>query len=244
MVNTECPNIPQPEVTPDEWADACGRMCSIDGFEITGKSILVAVRKPSDIPECGEFAQSVARACNHLAAFSAGHPRKVGRDELLRLCSDVNEKIVAGAVESKMLNGGREGRRFTKDSPPDPPSRFSARTAWEMLEAHSWRFSLLASELCSTSGTGLLPIDTAHRAGGFCYTFPLDMATVCPFGALNGMTGRMVGEALRLRLRLPFYGFQMTRNTWLNELGKQQERGQHFSDLSTIPVAQLYGNVV
>ena len=84
----------------------------------------------------------------------------------------------------------------------------------------------------------------AHRAGGFAYTFPFDMATVCPFSALNGMTGRMVAEAIRLRLRLPFFGFQMNKNQWNSELSKQQGRGHHFSELSVIPVAELYGNVV
>jgi hypothetical protein len=219
-------------------------MCSIDGFEITGKSILVAVRNPSDIPECGEFARSMAKACNLLSRFAHGPQIEVGSEELLQLCTTVNQNLVAGAVESKMLNEGREGRRSGPDSPPEPPSRFSARQAWEMLESHSVLLSSLAAELAGSSGSGYLPISTAHRIGGFCYTFPLDMALVCPFGALNGMTGRMVAEAVRLRLRLPFYGFQMNRSTWLNELAKQQERGQHFSEQSIIPVANLYGNSV
>ncbi len=215
-------------VSSDDWADACGRMCTVDGFDITGKSILIAVRKPSDIPECGEYAKSVAQACNHLAIFSARHPRLIGPKELVELCISVNDSIVAGAVESKMLNEGREGRRVLK----------------EMLVEHSARLSRVAADLIPSAGTGYLPMENAHRAGGFAYTFPLDMATVCPFGALNGMTGRMVAEAIRLRLRLPFFGFQMNRNQWNSELSKQQERGQHFSDISIIPVAELYGNVV
>jgi len=231
-------------VSSDDWADACGRMCSVDGFDITGKAILIAVRKPSDIPECGEYAKSVAQACNHLANFSARHPRLIGPKELLELCIAVNEKIVAGAVESKMLNEGREGRRAMKDAPPERPSPFSARDAWEMLVDHSARLSRIAADLKPSAGTGYLPMEKAHRAGGFSYTFPLDMATVCPFGALNGMTGRMVAEAVRLRLRLPFFGFQMNKSQWNSELSKQQERGQHFSELSVIPVAELYGNVV
>ena len=237
------PNFCAP-VSSDDWADACGRMCSVDGFDITGKAILIAVRKPSDIPECGEYAKSVAQACNHLAIFSARHPRMIGPKELLELCTAVNAKIVTGAVESKMLNEGREGRRVMKDAPPERPSPFGAREAREMLVDHSARLSWIAADLNPSAGTGYLPMANAHRAGGFAYTFPFDMATVCPFGALNGMTGRMVAEAIRLRLRLPFFGFQMNKNQWNSELSKQQGRGHHFSELSVIPVAELYGNVV
>lgn len=231
-------------VTSDEWADACGRMCTVDGFEITGKSILIAVRKPSDIPECGEFAKSVAQACNDLSRFAFRHPRKIGAKELVDLCTAVNAKLVAGAVESKMLNEGREGRRLTKEAPPDRTTGFSPRDAWDLFIEHSARLGRIAAELNPSAGTGYLPMVNAHRAGGFAYTFPFDMATVCPFGALNGMTGRMVAEAVRLRLRLPFFGFQMTKQQWFAEMKKQQERGHHFSELSVIPVAELYGNVV
>lgn len=219
-------------------------MCTVDGFEITGKSILIAVRKPSDIPECGEFAKSVAQACNDLSRFAFRHPRKIGAKELVDLCTAVNAKLVAGAVESKMLNEGREGRRLTKEAPPDRATGFSPRDAWDLFIEHSARLGRIASELKPSAGTGYLPMVNAHRAGGFAYTFPFDMATVCPFGALNGMTGRMVAEAVRLRLRLPFFGFQMTKQQWFAEMKKQQERGHHFSELSVIPVAELYGNVV
>lgn len=239
-------SVPPPcaPVSSDDWADACGRMCTVDGFEITGKSILIAVRKPSDIPECGEFAKSVAQACNDLTRFAHRHPRRIGAKELVDLCSAVNARLVAGAVESKMLNEGREGRRYTKESPPDRVPPFEPRVAWELLLEHAERLSRIAAELNPSTGTGYLPMMNAHRAGGFAYTFPFDMTTVCPFGALNGMTGRMVAEAVRLRLRLPFFGFQMTKQQWFAELAKQQDRGHHFSELSVIPVAELYGNTV
>lgn len=231
-------------VSPDDWADACGRICTIDGFELTGKAILIAVRKPSDIPECGEFAKALAQSCNDLIRFASRHPRVIGERELIDLCVAVNRRLIAGAMESKMLNEGREGRRVAKDAPPDGVPPFTPEAAWKMLEDHSALLTRVAAEMVPGDGTGYLPLEVAQRAGGFAYTFPFDMATVCPFGALNGMTGRLVAEAVRLRLRFPFFGFQMTRAHWSGELVRHRERGYHFSEFSIIPVAEMYGNVV
>lgn len=127
------------------------------------------------------------------------------------------------------------------DAPPDGSPMFSPQTAWDKFREHSARLSEVADSLVP-GNTGLLPMEAAHRAGGFAYTFGFDMATVCPYGALNGMTGRLVAEAIRLRLRLPFWGCRFTKSSWWSEMARHRERGEYFSEFSIIPVAELYGN--
>jgi len=196
---------------------------------------------PNDVPELGEFAKGMSRCCNELWKFGSSKTKIVRSEEFVALCDSVNEKLIDGSVLAKMIKDERRGRRFLLDSPPDMTPKFSPDEAWSMLVAHSKRLSELSEMISSYDFHGYMSIEMAHKLGGFAYTFPFDMAAVCPYGGLNGMTGLLIAEGIRLRLGLPFWGCKTNKDDWKRGLTMQCSRGEHFSDASVIPPGTLFG---
>lgn len=228
-------------VSQEQWAEVCSRICSIFGVTISSKGIIVASMNPKDVPELGEFAKGMSRCCNELWKFGSSKTQTVRSEDFIALCDTVNSKLIDGSVLAKMIKEERRGRRSLEDSPPDGRPKFSPDEAWSMFVKHSKRLSELSEMVASYDFHGYMSVEMAHRLGGFAYTFPFDMAAVCPYGGLNGMTGLLVAEGIRLRLGLPFWGCKMNQDGWKHGLSMQCARGEHFSDASVIPSGTLFG---
>lgn len=227
-----------------EWANFIANSAEIDGYLISSNEVI----RNRTSPAPRSLALQMTNCCNLAWDFVLSDTSPCPFELSLRICRN----LLQGATAEGVCSGGQDSEKFLagqeslKSCVPNWEKHLDEKTDFSIDEIHSatcsWsgRFKLLDEQMMKYLCRGFSPMPLQTEAAMLAWLAQYQLAYWQPFPDLNGMTGRFVTNAVRLRWSMPIWECDIKPACWRNNLSTYskfwRKRGhQSVPDASIVP---------
>jgi hypothetical protein len=196
-----------------EWATFLANSGEIDNYLVSPNELLRVRYAPAP----RRLALAMTDSCNLLWDFvtSASSP------DLHGLARAINEALIDGGVQEGVVYDPNllPAPRLTREPTHlDKKTDFLYSDIDSTLQSWVARFAALDHEGSDFLDRKCVPVPFQKDAAMFAWLSQYQWAHWCPFTGLNGMTGRYLTNALRLRWSMPLWACDIKKDSWWSNL--------------------------
>lgn len=194
-----------------DWTSFLANSAEIDNYLVSENELLRVRTSPAP----RQLALAMTNCCNEIWSFVTTD----GPVSIWDTTSKVNQMLQEGATEELGLND--------QGLPPDHPvihivdkkSSFDPTTSAGFIEEWKGQFGAHDAKAIDYLERGFSPLTLQKEIALWAWHSQFWIASFAPFFNLNGMTGRFMTNAVRLRWSMPLWKCDTVRGAWRQNLG-------------------------
>lgn len=118
-----------------------------------------------------------------------------------------------GVIKEQYTSDWREGKPIL-----DPETNFDARAAPVVIEEWANQIKEMDNNMVDFLERGFTTMAMQRKAGMSAWISQFQWGHICPFPALNGVTGRFITNLLRIRWSMTMVRYDYAKGVWLKNL--------------------------
>lgn len=205
-----------------EWANFIANSSEIDGYLVSPNEVI----RNRTSPAPRQLTLQMTNCCNITWDFVLSQSSPCPLELSLRIA----RSLLRGATEEGVCSGGEDvekfisSQQFLKNCVPNVEKRLDKKTDFSIqdldsaISSWSGRFKPIEEKMMEYLSRGFVPMSLQQEAAMFAWISQYQFAYWQPFPDLNGITGRFVTNAIRLRWSMTLWGCDIKTSSWTDNL--------------------------